>query len=133
MTIKRGSAADLLDQGRRTLIEVLLPLLPPDRRYDGHMVANAMAIAARDARHGHQLLREEASGLASLFAASDVVESHAPSQLRPLLMELERRLAQEIRRGDYDGAGQRRDAVRRHLRASVERRVRLSNPKALSG
>jgi hypothetical protein len=130
--VGRPAAADLLDEARRTLLEVLLPLLAPDRRYDCLMVANAMAIAARDARHGPRLLREEVSGLASLLAASAVAESHAPSQLHPLLMELARRLAQEIRRGDYDAAGQRREAVRRHLRESVERRLRLSNPKALS-
>ena len=34
--------AALLDEARRTLLEILLPLLPPERRYDGLMVANAM-------------------------------------------------------------------------------------------
>ncbi len=126
------AAVDLLDEGRRTLIDILLPLLPADRRYDGLMVANAMAIAAREARFGDQLLREEVRGLASLWGASEVEEGGSPPQLRSRLMELERRLAQEIRSGAYDAPGARRDAVRRHLRESARARVGLSNPKAVS-
>lgn len=39
---------ELLDVARRTLLDELLPLLPPEKTYDALMVANAMAIASRE-------------------------------------------------------------------------------------
>lgn len=39
---------ELLGTARRVLLDQLLPLLPPDKVYDTLMVANAMAIAARE-------------------------------------------------------------------------------------
>ncbi|MGB6104239.1 MAG: DUF6285 domain-containing protein [Pusillimonas sp.] len=39
---------ELLIVARRTLLDELLPLLPADKTYDALMVANAMAIAARE-------------------------------------------------------------------------------------
>ena len=110
----------LLDEARRTLLETLLPLLPPERRYDGLMIANAMAIAAREAGQGQLLLREAAAMLAALFPGPSGSVS-----------EIEAHLAQEIRRGACDAPGPRRDAVREYLRRSTIARLRVSNPKAL--
>ena len=42
---------DLLDAARKTLLEELLPALPPEKHYAALMVANAITIAARIARH----------------------------------------------------------------------------------
>ncbi|MFW7340123.1 DUF6285 domain-containing protein [Pollutimonas sp. H1-120] len=39
---------ELLSVARRTLLDELLPLLPPEKTYDALMIANAMAIAARE-------------------------------------------------------------------------------------
>lgn len=39
---------ELLGVGRRVLLDELLPLLPADKTYDVLMIANAMAIAARE-------------------------------------------------------------------------------------
>ncbi|MGE0117650.1 MAG: DUF6285 domain-containing protein [Dongiaceae bacterium] len=130
MTAERDDAVGLLEEARRTLLEILLPLLPADRRYDGLMVANAMAIAARQARLGEDLLRAEVQGLAALLDAPDVGEGPAAT-LRARLIALERRLVHDIRGGAYDDAGPRRDALWRHLRAVAEGRLLLSNPKAL--
>jgi aminoglycoside phosphotransferase (APT) family kinase protein len=38
----------LLVEARRVVLEDLLPLLPPDRRYEARMAANAMAISGRE-------------------------------------------------------------------------------------
>jgi hypothetical protein len=122
----------LLDEARRNLLEVLLPLLPEHRRYDGLMVANAMAIASRDARIGDELLQDEVRGLATVLDARDAADSPS-NALQAKLQVLERQLAQEIRRGAYDAPGPRQDALRAYLRASTRGRVRLSNPKALVG
>ena len=42
-------AADLLATAREVLLNDLLPALPPDKAFAARMVANAMAIAAREA------------------------------------------------------------------------------------
>jgi hypothetical protein len=42
-------AADLLATAREVLLNDLLPALPPDKAFAARMVANAMAIAGRDA------------------------------------------------------------------------------------
>src|SRR5215468_2284440 len=116
----KPDAAALLEEARRTLLEALLPLLPPERRYDGLMVANAMAIAAREAGQGADALRTQGVQLAALFSGSTAGVN-----------ELEARLAREIRTGRCDAPGPHRDAVRAYLRWSVTARVRLGNPKAL--
>ena len=126
MTDKPDGAA-LLEEARRTLLDTLLPLLPPERRYDGLMVANAMAIAAREAGEGYAALGEGVKLLAAIFPAAASNET-----VRARLLELETLLAREIRAGLFDAPGPRRDAVRAYLRRSVTARVRLSNPKALS-
>ncbi len=127
MTDKPDGAA-LLEEARRTLLETLLPLLPPERRYDGLMVANAMAIAAREAGQGDALPREGVKLLSALFPAP----ATASENLRAHLLGLEARLAREIRAGLYDAPGPRRAAVRDYLRWSAVARVRVSNPKALA-
>lgn len=121
MTDKPDAAA-LLEEARRTLLETLLPLLPPERRYDGLMVANAVAIAAREAGQGADILQANAMQLAALFPGTGTAATAS---------ELEARLAHEIRNGACDDAGPRRDAVRAYLRWSATARLRLSNPKAL--
>lgn len=129
---ERPEAADLLDEARRSLLEILLPLLPQDRRYEGLMVANAMAIASRDARLGDELLHGEVRGLATLLDAMGAADGPS-KELRVKLQDLERQLAQALRRGAYDAPGPRRDAVRAYLQASTRGRVRISNPRALAG
>jgi hypothetical protein len=122
--LDRPTGAELLAEARRTLLELLLPLLPADQRYEGLMVANAMAIAARELA-GAESLRAAADALTSLVGASS---SDAPAaQLR----RLEGQLARDIRAGVYDAPGSRRDAARRYLREVTTARLRLSNPKAL--
>jgi Domain of unknown function (DUF6285) len=127
---EQPEAADLLDEARRSVLEILLPLLPQDRRYDGLMVANAIAIASREARLSDELLREAVRGLAFLLDSRGAADGSA-KELRVTLQGLEQQLAQDLRRGAYDAPGPRRDAVRAYLRASTQGRVRLSNPKAL--
>jgi len=124
---EKPDAAALLGEARRTLLETLLPLLPPERRYDGLMVANAMAIAAREAGEGVAFPREALRRLAALFPEP---AGDARQDLLARLLDLEGQLAREIRAGRCD-AGSRRTAAGDYLRWSVIARLRLSNPKAL--
>ncbi len=112
--------AELLRTARTALLEELLPQLPAEMRYTTLMVANAMAIAAREAdagdghrRHEHTLLRE------LLEAEPDAGVS---------VGELNRRLASELRAGTFD-----RQTVRvgELLLEEIRDRLRISNPKYL--
>lgn len=47
MRVEPGGG-ELLRVARAQLLEALLPHLPPERHYEARMVANAMAIAARE-------------------------------------------------------------------------------------
>lgn len=132
MTADRPAGAELLAEARRTLLEVLLPLLPAERRYDGLMVANAMAIVARELDAREPGTREM---LAALLAALQQPEpsGEPPSAPEETLARLEARLARDIRGGRYDADDDRRAAVRRYLQAATIARLRLSNPKLLGG
>ncbi len=95
--------AELLRVARETLLRELLPRMPEESRYAARMVANAMAIAARE-----------------LAAPADVHASrHSVSKL-----------AADIRAGRFDDAqawGQLRDRLREITRA----RLAVSNPRIL--
>lgn len=97
---------ELLAVARRVLLDELLPLLPAERVYDALMVANAMAIAARElASHadgdqdaavaiggffqlaGIQDAEATEAGLAELIRLRKVAPKHGPA-LRALLVSL---------------------------------------------
>ena len=71
----RPDGAALLAVARATLLEDLLPELPPARRYDALMIANAMAMARRE------------------------LEARSPANERGAL----KHLASELRAGKRDG------------------------------
>jgi Domain of unknown function (DUF6285) len=119
-------AADLLTTARETLLKVLLPDLPPEKRYDALMVANAMAIAAREAAQAEAIRRAECAELEA-FYQDDAPRLDDPSEDR--LLVLSRRLAQDARAGRFDAAGEHR--LRALLERQVEARLRVSNPKYL--
>jgi aminoglycoside phosphotransferase (APT) family kinase protein len=130
VTIDRPDSAALLEEARRTLLERLLPLLPTTHRYDALMVANAMAIAARESVQGGAACRDLLPALTELTGAG-ADGGAADRDVCRQLIEGERRLAQAIRAGVYDASGPARAAVRRYLRAAALARVRISNPKAI--
>jgi hypothetical protein len=119
MSADRPDGGALLAAARRLLLEELLPLLPPERRYDGLMIGNALAIAGRELADGGAAERAAAARLAGFYGQPD-----APADA------LERRLAAEIRAGRYDrGAG--RGALLALLREELRERLRIANPKVL--
>ena len=115
-------AANLLATARELLLAELLPALPEDRRYAGLMVANAMAIAAREHGQGAEALCAEAARLRELLAA--------PSPADGDVAALRRALAAAIRAGAFDSPPQRA-ALIAHLARSSADRTAISNPKAL--
>ncbi|WP_137179851.1 DUF6285 domain-containing protein [Roseomonas sp. AR75] len=101
--LERPDGPDLLATAREVLLKELLPALPPERAFAARMVANAMAIAAREAQ-------------ADLSAL-------APRDLAVL--------ARAIREGRHDPGTPTHDAVRAWLGDYARLRASVSAPKAL--
>lgn len=113
------NADELLEIARATLLEQLLPALPGELRYPALMIANAMAIAARESRLGTQAEDQEQARLAALV-------DEAPSTLP----DMRRQLARAIRQGRHDASQTRRTLIET-LRQVTVARLAISNPKAL--
>ena len=122
-------ATDLLRIARETLLSELRPLVPAHARYTLAMVANAMAISAREIEAG------DAPAVATLARFDALYERPARNlagdALRQALAEADRKLIADIRSGRYDEGRSQHDALIEHLRASVRARLTISNPKSL--
>jgi hypothetical protein len=119
-------AAELLATARETLARELLPALSGELRYRGLMVANALAIAAREVADGHDTIRREIELLRPL-AAQAVPPSDAGSDD---VHALRRIVAAAIRDGRFDD-----DVHAKALLAALDEiaghRLAISNPRAL--
>ena len=125
----RPHAAELLKAARAALAAELLPTLPEALRYTGLMVASAIAIAERELMAGDAAAGAECERLRRLMPeCSAPVASEA---LSAVLTRYNRRLAEEIRAGQFDG--ERRGALLEHLRLTTGEKLAVSNPKVLSG
>jgi len=122
----------LLDTARALLREELMPALPADKRHTALMIANAMAIAARQLRNGDAPERDELANLARILCLPADHGDAPPAALRERLIERNRELCRWIRGGRTD-AGRLRDTVRQHLLRTTRRKLEESNPKALGG
>ena len=121
--------AELLQIARETLLSELRPLLGENARYTVAMIANAMAIAARETEAGEAPAREALARLNALYdeTASDL----SGAKLSEALANSERRLARDIRSGRFDEEDEKHRAMLDHLRQSVAERLWVSNPKSL--
>lgn len=119
--------AELLRVAQKVLRERLLPGISGEQRYEALMVANAMAIAARELEAGESDLREELRILTELYGETTV--SQSGSSNKDKVVSLNKRLARDIRSGVMDGACAQ--GVRALLKAQVTARLRISNPKYL--
>lgn len=119
---------NLLETARTILRTQLLPALPPAQQHLALMVANAMAIAARELAAGEAAQRRELAQLAQLL------ERAPPDPAAPLQAEqdwLAGALHAAIRAGDADPGAALHDAIAAFLLAACRRRVQQSNPKYL--
>ena len=120
MLLERPEGADLLATAREVLLRELLPHLPEAQRFAARMVANAMAIAAREGA------ADPAPALAQLRALlrAAPADAAAPDALLG-------RLAADIRAGRYDPGTPDHAAAAAALAALVRLRCAVSAPKAL--
>ena len=113
-------AANLLAAARDVLRDSIIPGLSGAARYDALMVANAVAIAARQIAAGDRPLEEARERLAALYGAPDAT-----------LAELEDRFARDLRAGVFDAPSEARAAAFDHLWKASCSTAAESNPKAL--
>jgi len=123
---EQPDALELIDVARETLLEQVLPELEGDARYRALMIANALGIAHRELASGDAAAPAELDSLRGLYE----LEAGAGEPRDEALARLEARLARDLRRGVLDGGPQY--AVRRWLRARIESRLAISNPKLLA-
>ena len=103
--------ADLLGLARAVLTGELLAELPESARYRARMVANAMAIAARETRDGARVREAERAVLAALYGETpSAADTEPPDEA---LVRLNWWLAAEIRAGRRDGPARAAWAVSR--------------------
>lgn len=128
--VEQPDARELIEVARESLLEHVLPGLEGEARYHALMIASAMAIALRELGTARTDLGDEVESLRGLYEHREPDAGPARDE-DPLqsLAALEARLARDLRDGVLDGGPQ--FAVRRWLRARLEARLAVSNPRAL--
>lgn len=121
---RRPDTATLLQAGRRAVLDLIEPDMPGDRKYRMLMVANAFAIALRDLAGSDAPDDAELDLFELLYGAGTVTAAGADPAAR--LVALNRRLAGEIRDGQWDELSQPLMDLLLH---QVRTRISRSNPK----
>jgi hypothetical protein len=118
--INRPRGDELLAVARRTLLDDLLPLIPADKAYEARMIANAMAIAARELARCKDVDDETAEGIAEFYRAIG---------MDPSVVASEQSLADQIRKRLIDSVHSRQ--LHALLLAVTRAKLAISNPKYL--
>ncbi|MDQ2917498.1 MAG: DUF6285 domain-containing protein [Pseudomonadota bacterium] len=125
-----ADAADLLATAREAFVSELLPALSKEHRYVGLMIANVMAIAARECRLGHDAAQSEVARLRRMMADIGGPISPPDDLASQDLAALRQSVSAAIRAGHFDDPA-REKAVTAELLHVVADWVAISNPKAL--
>lgn len=132
MSVEQPDALALLEIARQTLLEQVVPELAGDARYQALMVANAMAMAMRELRPTVRDSKAATRSLRELYrrlGAPDGSDGDGPDGPQTDLgsADVEVRFARDLRNGVFDGEAQQQ--VRKLLRARLEARLAVSNPR----
>lgn len=123
-------ASNLLATAREVLVNDLLPALPGELRHAALMIANAMAISAREYRQGEEALRAETARLPELLGSAAPAAAAPGARHDTDPVALRRLLVAAIRAGAFDDPP-RNAALVDHLTRSSAEWTAISNPKAL--
>jgi hypothetical protein len=125
-----SNGIELMATARESLLRDVLPALPADRRYVALMIANAMAIATREADAGDPATKGEATTLERLLASVDAAPDVAALATAERLRTLRRAIKDAIRAGRFD-VPPHAEALSAGLLETTRAWVAISNPKAL--
>ena len=123
----RPGATELLEAVRAFLEEEVVPALDGPRQFHARVAANVLAIVRRELAGEEASLLAEWRRLAGLLGRASEPLPRLEA-LRAAVRDGTAALAERIRRGDAD-AGPFRDAVHAHVRATVEDKLRVANPR----
>lgn len=121
---------NLLRVARRSVLNCFVDHLPNELRLDALIVANIMAIAAREAEYGDTPLHEEFVRLAILYGEAPLPET-VPADVMSAIDRLSHRLALDLRHGVFEQDSRRLDKVKAHLIETTLQKLRVNNPKYL--
>jgi Domain of unknown function (DUF6285) len=124
----RPTVLELLAAVRGFLEDDLVPSLEGRRRFHALVAANVLAVVERELAGNEEQLARQWDRLAALFALDTTSRPQALSALRTAVRELETRLAERIRAGDFDD-GDTAARVRGHVRATVLEKLAVANPR----
>ena len=126
-------AVGLLNVAREVVRTVLVPGLPASRRYEGLMVANALAIAARQFEAATFSEREEREWITAFLSdgGSAPPRGDESGSERSTLIAANQRLCEEIRAGRYDPGQPLANKLMEQLRCTTRAKLAESNPKAI--
>lgn len=117
------STPELLRVARLSLLERVLPAVPPEVAREVRLVAHTLAIAQRSWAEQPTAMAAERWRLQALY----------PANVQQDTAKLERALATELRHWRFGADAPREALVRAHLRQSTVEKLRENNPKALPG
>jgi hypothetical protein len=145
------SSRDLLALARELLLDELVPLLPPERARDAHLIATTMAIAAREMAAGQEWLDDLGTILGEFYAGdiptptlprlrgrepraptSDTPSSASEGGLGLGAEDLLVRFAADLRNGAFETSPSQEAAVRAILWRLTIDKLREGNPHFLA-
>lgn len=127
----RPTVLELLEAVREFLERDVVPALSDPRlRYHALIAVNVLRIAEREVPGHDARLRAELAALEDLLGRRPETAPGDPARLADRVEQAARDLCERIRRGEAD-QGAWRDRVLAHVRAAVEERLRINNPRAL--
>jgi len=127
----RPTMQELLAAVRGFLEEEVVGALEGPRRFHALVAANVLAIAERELAGEEEALVVEWQRLASLGGSSQKEPPARLAALRTAVREATAALVERIRQGEAD-EGSFHEAVRAHVRQTVEEKLRVANPKLVS-
>ena len=126
----RPTVLELLDAVRRFVDADVVPALSGGKQFHARVAANVLAIVSRELRDGDTQLRAEWHRLVALAGTPAGEPPASGEALQGAVAALNDALAARIRVGDVD-AEPVRSAVVAHLRATIDDKLRIANPRYL--
>ncbi|HSV05890.1 MAG TPA: DUF6285 domain-containing protein [Candidatus Binatus sp.] len=128
----RPNVLELLAAVRGFLEEEIVPALEGRRRFLALVSANVLMIVARELEGEEASLLTEWTSLAHLLGEDATSPPARLTGLRAAVDNWTRVLAERIRTGELED-GPSREAVRRHVEATVRAKLEVANPRYLAG
>ncbi len=122
----RPTAGELLEAIADFLTMDVEPHVPEWLRFQLRVARNSLTIIRRELAHEDHFLLDEWQGLDALLGTAPYPDE--PGATRPAVLSRNDELCARIRAGEFD-APQARRALQEHLRAVVENKLRISNPR----